>query len=362
MGLFDFLSTPNPTQAAMTQGDQTNQGGGLLSMSPTQGQMLMALGSGLLSERGTGGLAAGLSGATQVAQNAQKLKAQEEQNKILNEIKGYNAVTGRMGTEGRIQKLQADIAKGQMPKFLYKQGGTVVMQGADGQPITFTSDELQSAFGNEYEQKLNIAKAINLDKQTNANLTGKEQDIAKENSQDLFNAQKNLDTVDQALQAGDSIKPGVGTQLSGMFPGATSVASGFSSSAADARKYQQKVQAVLVSDWLNEGLKLKGAQSDKEGAALKARQPLITDDYETMIKPWLQDMRKWMEEAKKVAEENKARERVPGVSQATGGASAPAAGGSLPAAALGALREGHQTEFNNGQVWTLEGGKAKRIK
>lgn len=365
MGLFDFLSTPSPDKAAMTPGDQTNQSRGLLSsVTPEQGQMLMALGQGLLSQRGMGaGLAAGLQGASDVAQTQQKLAAQKEQNDILNQIKGYNAITGRMGTEARVAKLQQDVANGNKPKFLTKVGDTIIMQGADGKPEPYTDAELQAAFGREYAQKLGVAVALNQAKQTDQNLSASEQKMAKENRADLQAAEQSLDSVNQVLDEGKSLKPGVGTQLAGLAPGVTSVASGFSSDAGKVRVYQQKLQNVLVSDWLTQGLKLRGAQSDKEGAALKSRQPLLTDDYETVIKPWLENVQKWMQDSKRIAEENIAAERKPGVSQAAqGSGAAPAASGGLPAAALGALREGQETTFNNGQVWTLEGGKAKRIK
>jgi CRISPR/Cas system CMR-associated protein Cmr1 (group 7 of RAMP superfamily) len=82
--------------------------------------------------------------------------------------------------------------------------------------------------------------------------------------------------------------------------------------AAGMRQYQQKVQNVLVSDWLDQGMKLKGAQSDKEGEALKARQPKPTDDYETIIKPWLEDVAKWMQKAKEVAQQKVDSERKVG--------------------------------------------------
>ena len=162
MGLFDFISTPSPDKAAMTPGDQNTQSKGILaSMTPDQGQMLMALGQGLLSQNGFGpGLAAGFQGAGEVAQQQQKLAAQKEQNDILNQIKGYNAVTGRMGTEARVAKLQQDVANGNKPKFLTKIGDTIIMQGADGKPEPYTDQELQAAFGREYDKKLGLANAV----------------------------------------------------------------------------------------------------------------------------------------------------------------------------------------------------------
>lgn len=356
----DAYQTPDPSMM-MGQAPQPPQGGALSGFigagaSDDFNRALLAAGSGLLSRPGAQGLG-------QAAANVGQFMDERQKRLDDSQLK-----------QAKIAKLQADVARGQMPKVTSMGNGMVLITPADGSPAytmtddefrsaklgqmnaqtdltnkkaqqiqytldnpdnvksvqkvgdtfliikkdgskeVYTNEELQAAYGRDADAKL--ARLIEATKfrQENAPLTAAEQKISDEHRSDLLAADKNIAAVDNAMSVASSIEPGIVAQLAGSDIGGAiaSLASGNSKTASDVRRYQQAIQAVLVSDWLEQGLKLKGAQSDKEGAALKARQPKPTDDYETIIKPWLQDVQKWMAQAKKVAEDNIARERKPG--------------------------------------------------
>ena len=317
MGLFDFFSTPSPEKAAMTTGDQTTptSGGIFSSITPTQGQALLGLGAGLLSERGAGGLAQGFTNAQQAMLAGQKLKAQQEQNAILNSIRQQNANSTTIGATAKAAKLQQDLVKGQMPKFIQKIGDdAVLVQNSDGTFDTVSSAEMQQAGLRMNNGKLERAQALTQYKFDNQPQTAAEQKLGDDRRANLANVDKNISAVDDALSFGDKNKPGFGSQLAGTSLGRTAanLGSGFSQGAADAANYQQKIRDVLTIDWLDLGQKLKGSLSDKEGAQLKASQPDATAGYETVIKPWLQKYRAWLQKSQQEAQSAIDRERVPG--------------------------------------------------
>ena len=330
MSLFDFLSTPDPTKAAMTSGDQTNQSKGILaSMTPDQGQMLMAMGQGLLSQRGFGpGLAAGFQGAGEVAQQQQKLAQQAEQNKILNGIRQQNANTTQATSLAKIAKIQQDMAGGNVKNVTKIGDDTVLLTYTDGSTETVSNKEMQDAGVRMNNGKLERAQTMQQYKYDNAPLSAAEQKLADERKDGLAGVQTTKADVADLIAFGDKMKPGVGSQLAGTGVGKTAaaLASGLSEDAAAASQYQQKLSGVLTNKWLDIGAKLKGAQSDAEGRQLLSTLPDPKADYQTVIRPWLVKYQAWLEDTEKRATEKLSAPRTP--ETATGsGTSTPAPSG-----------------------------------
>lgn len=333
MGLFDFLSTPDPSQAAMTQGDQNNQGsnrGILASMTPDQGQMLMAMGQGLLSQRGFGpGLAAGFQGAGDVAQQQQKLQAQKEQNDILNKIRQQNANTGQASALAKIAKLQQDMAGGNVKSTTKIGDDSVLITYTDGTTETITNKDMQEAGMRMNNGKLERAQTMQQYKYDNAPLTAAEQKLSDERKDGLAGVQTTKNDVADLISFGDKMKPGIGSQLAGTGIGkaAAALGSGYSEDAANASQYQQKLSSVLTNKWLDIGAKLKGAQSDAEGRQLLSTLPDPKADYQTVIRPWLVKYQAWLDDTEKKATEKLSTPRVPETATGSGTSSAPAASG-----------------------------------
>ena len=331
MGFFDFLSTPSPIKEVMTTGDQQNppaQGGFLSNLTPTQGQALLGLGAGLLSERGAGGLGQGFSNAQQALLAGQKLKQQEEQNKILNSIRQQNANTTQATSLAKIAKLQQDMAGGNV-KTVQKYGDdTALIVYTDGSTEIVSNKEMQDAGVRMNNGKLERAQTMQQYKYDNAPLSAAEQKLQDERKDGLAGVQTTKADVADLIAFGDKMQPGIGSQLAGTGIGKTAAAlgSGFSESAGEASQYQQKLSGVLTNKWLDIGAKLKGAQSDAEGRQLLSTLPDPKADYKTVIRPWLIKYQAWLEDTEKKASEKLSAPRTP--ETATGsGTSAPASSG-----------------------------------
>lgn len=192
------------------------------------------------------------------------------------------------------------LANGAFSLISFPDGRTEVVRNDD---VAKYLDELKNREIEAFKTKFDYKVA-------NTPLPAAEQKLNDERRAAVSTLEGDIKNIQATLDFGEQFKPGVGTQLAGTSIGRSiaSLASGQSPDAANAARMQQQIQKVLATDWVKATEPLKGALSDREGARLAATQPLPTDDYETVIKPWMQSLQAWLNDGLARAKANAERD------------------------------------------------------
>ena len=182
--------------------------------------------------------------------------------------------------DARVAKDKADKA----PKVIPLSDGAFTMLAfPDGTQKVVRNEEVANYITGQKQDATQAALA-KIDYQARATAAatqGKEdRKIANDANEALQGTSALMDQYDHALDIVS--KQGKGAQVAGAVPG---ISGFFGGDTASQNKFLSGLQ---VDARLAESAKLKGAISEKEQAMLKEPVPSLTDDRETVWKPWLE--------------------------------------------------------------------------
>lgn len=410
LGMNGQQAPPTPlgqaTMAQAPQAPQAPQQAQAPSRDAYQSQLLLGIGSGLLSGNGASGLA-------QAAQNASGIVGNEQKRKDALGL-----------LDLKKQKLMADIQRGLRPQIVRLGNGTSMAILSDGTQIPITDDEVRQMgldkdasviakneastnktvadTGKKTYQKVGEKAGMIVmvnkndpndrimvtpkeytdrydqeveDKRENATVqlknkidltppTVAERKLDDEAKGAVSGIQSKLDEIKDLKDFADKFEPGIGSQLAGSSFGGTvaALASGKSASAAGAAQYQQKVKAVINNSWLELSQFLKGAFSDAEGRKLASSLPDPQADYKSVIKPWIEKVETYLKTGLERQSANAANDTTAQKNRALGKDSPVAPKGSEGSPPASMLKEGVPTKFKNGMgSWMLKDGKPVKV-
>lgn len=263
-GLIDSRVAEAMANTQMPSPSPSAQAGGVLSQM-SQGILSDTQGPGFMKRLGNALMAAGSRDPSQTLLELQK--------------------ADNLATEAKKPKVQP-LANGAFSLMTFPDGSSKVVRNEEvAKYLEDTKNREIEAWKTKFDYKVD-----------NTPLPAAEQKLIDERKSAVSTLEGDIKNIQSTLDFGEQFKPGVGTQLAGTSIGRSiaSLASGQSPDAANAARMQQQIQKVLATDWVKATEPLKGALSDREGARLAATQPLPTDDYETVIKPWMKSLQAWL--------------------------------------------------------------------
>lgn len=191
--------------------------------------------------------------------------------------------------------------------WYYKPNGEMAVVDEQGKPIA--AGGLAAALQSKAENEINLWKQKKVfEGEVNAGLASKKEDIktGSEYRPLAASSKSLLDQYDKALEVVG--KQGGAAQIQAAAPGLFGAFPKLAEATGGNEVANNKLlQSLAVDETLLNTAKTKGAISDKEMALFKSPVPALTDDRETVWKPWLAERKAVLEKLNQFYESEAAR-------------------------------------------------------
>lgn len=219
-------------------------------------------------------------------------------------------------------------------------GAFVLVQYPDGRQEIVKNDEVMKYMSDKSKSDAEIWKAKkDYELQGQAELAGKKDDIKTASEfRPMANSSKSLlDTYDKALEIVG--KQGTSAQVQAAAPGLFGAFPSLGKAMGGSEVANNKLlQGLAVDEQLLNTAKTKGAISEKEMALFASPIPAMTDDRETVWKPWLNERRAVLQKLKEFYESEAARGESATARPSAGGSRGSMAPSSIPGLSSGAAK------------------------